>query len=330
MRSGATPRPRSSRWPAASTPSAARQARPGPRTRPDRCAGGCANATPGRWCEPSGSCSSATASRCCATESRSTSSGAVRRVLLPHAVNEPTRRIGHGKHTTVNGFVGLADGTALAGQTVDVYSSPDDNAPRFKLMRTVTTNASGAVDGQGAPGPSRLIEAVYPGNTTTEPANLLDGQAHRAGANRDVDLAAGRAVVQEDHDQRSAGRGLGASRRRRATAAGALPRRTLPPGAVPHELARRVQLPVVYGSGRGVVFVSLRRGDDRDRIRTTHGRPPSAGGSASRSGAHAALAPPPSPSARLREAAGRPPRPATRAGRVDPSRPTLCRMCDGV
>lgn len=95
----------------------------------------------------------------------------VRRVLLPHAVNEPVRRIGHGKHTTVNGFLGLADGTALAGQTVDVYSSPNDNAPRFRVMRTVTTNASGDWTARVPAGPSRLIEAVYPGNATTEPVS---------------------------------------------------------------------------------------------------------------------------------------------------------------
>jgi hypothetical protein len=94
----------------------------------------------------------------------------VRRVLLPHAVNEPLRRIGHGKHTTVNGFLGLADGTALAGQPVDIYSSPDDNAPRFRLRTTVTTDASGEWTAKVPAGPSRLIEAVYPGGPTTEPA----------------------------------------------------------------------------------------------------------------------------------------------------------------
>jgi hypothetical protein len=94
----------------------------------------------------------------------------VRRVLLPHAVNKPRRRIGHGKATTVNGFVGLSDGTALAGQAVNVYSSPNDNAPRFKLMRTVATDASGAWTAKVPPGPSRLIEAIYQGNGTTEPA----------------------------------------------------------------------------------------------------------------------------------------------------------------
>ena len=95
----------------------------------------------------------------------------VRRVVLPHAVNKPTRRIRHGKRTTVSGFVGLADGTALAGQPVVVYSSPADNAPRFRAMTTVTTNASGEWTAPVPAGPSRLIEAVYPGNGTTEPVS---------------------------------------------------------------------------------------------------------------------------------------------------------------
>src|SRR6185312_3369752 len=94
----------------------------------------------------------------------------VRRVLLPHAVYKATRRIGHGRHTTVNGFVALADGTALGGQTIDVYSSPDDNAPRFHLMAAVTTDASGEWTAKVPAGPSRLLEAIYPGTSTTEPA----------------------------------------------------------------------------------------------------------------------------------------------------------------
>jgi hypothetical protein len=93
----------------------------------------------------------------------------VRRVVLPHAVFRPTRRIGHAKATTVNGFLGLADGTALAGQTMDVYSSPNDNAPRFRLMTSVTTDASGEWTAKIPAGPSRLIEAAYPGTGTTEP-----------------------------------------------------------------------------------------------------------------------------------------------------------------
>jgi hypothetical protein len=91
-------------------------------------------------------------------------------VLLPHTVNEPARRIGHGKSTTVSGFVETADGTALGGQPVQVYAAPNDNAPRFHLIRSVITDADGLWTAKVGPGPSRLIEAVYPGTGVTEPA----------------------------------------------------------------------------------------------------------------------------------------------------------------
>lgn len=91
-------------------------------------------------------------------------------VLLPHTVEKPTRRIGHGRSTTVSGFVELATGTPVAGQAVQVYAAPADNALRYHLIGTATTNANGLWSAKVGRGPSRLIEAVYPGTTTTEPA----------------------------------------------------------------------------------------------------------------------------------------------------------------
>jgi hypothetical protein len=93
-----------------------------------------------------------------------------RKVVLPHTIAKSTLRIGHGKTTTVSGLVELTDGTALAGQGVQVLSAPDDNAPRFRPMATVTTNAYGEWTARVPRGPSRLIQAVYPGSATTEPA----------------------------------------------------------------------------------------------------------------------------------------------------------------
>ena len=196
----------------------------------------------------------------------------VRRVVLPHAVNEPARRVGHGKSTTVNGFVGLADGTALAGQTVDVYSSPADNAPRFRVMRTVTTDASGEWSAKVPAGPSRLIEAVYPGNATTEPASSSAVTLTVPGADRDAYLPTRGAVVAEDHDHRPSGRRMGASRRSRAAAARPVPRGPFPPRAVPHQLARPVQLPVDLRVRAGRRGVPVRRRHDGDRIRLSLGR----------------------------------------------------------
>jgi hypothetical protein len=90
-------------------------------------------------------------------------------VVLPHTVNKPTRRIRHGRATTVSGVLELANGTALGGQTVQVLAAPNDNALRFHLIRTVTTNVDGEWTAKVGPGPSRLIEALYPGTVTTEP-----------------------------------------------------------------------------------------------------------------------------------------------------------------
>lgn len=90
-------------------------------------------------------------------------------VVLPHTVDQSALRVGHGKSTTVSGFVELADGTPLAGQQVQVLSTPADNAPRFTTMASVATNAQGEWAARVPAGPSRLIEAVYPGSATTEP-----------------------------------------------------------------------------------------------------------------------------------------------------------------
>ena len=94
----------------------------------------------------------------------------VRRVLLPHMVDQPTRRVGHGKATTANGLLELADGTVLPGRDVEVLAAPNNGSRQFALMATVTTNAYGEWSARVPAGPSRLLEAVYPGDETTEPA----------------------------------------------------------------------------------------------------------------------------------------------------------------
>ena len=94
----------------------------------------------------------------------------VRRVLLPHVVDQATRRVGHGRSTTVNGFLELSDGSVLSGRAVEVLAAPDNGSGQFAPIATVTTNAYGAWSAQVPAGPSRLLEAAYPGDGTTEPA----------------------------------------------------------------------------------------------------------------------------------------------------------------
>ncbi len=195
----------------------------------------------------------------------------VRRVLLPHTVSKPTLRVRHGKATTVNGFVGLADGTALAGQTVDVYSSPNDNAPRFRLMTTATTNSVGRLDGPGPGWPvaadrSRLSRQRHDGA-----GDLVDGQADGAGEDRDVDIPAGGPVVSEDHHPRPSGRRIRARRRRRPPPPRPVSGRTFPPGAVPDQPARPVQIPMDVRIGARRRDLPIRRGHHGDRIRLSVG-----------------------------------------------------------
>ena len=90
-------------------------------------------------------------------------------VLLPKVVNQPKLRVAYGQRATVSGWLLLANGTALAGRTVQILAAPDNGLGRFATAATVITAANGSWRAKLAPGPSRLIEAVYAGDSTTEP-----------------------------------------------------------------------------------------------------------------------------------------------------------------
>jgi hypothetical protein len=87
-------------------------------------------------------------------------------VVLPHVVDQTQRRVAFGQTTTVNGWVGTYSGTALAGQTVQILTAPDNGSDAFTPTATATTVANGAWTATIPAGPSRLIEATYPGATT--------------------------------------------------------------------------------------------------------------------------------------------------------------------
>jgi hypothetical protein len=75
-----------------------------------------------------------------------------------------------GRSTTVSGWLGTADGTALAGRPVNILVAPDDGSNRFARTATVTSSATGTWTASLPAGPSRLVEADYAGSETTEPA----------------------------------------------------------------------------------------------------------------------------------------------------------------
>ena len=90
-------------------------------------------------------------------------------VELPHVVMHSSKRVGHGKHTTVSGWLGMPDGTALGGQRVAVLTAPDNGLGHFTVAAVAATAANGTWSARLPAGPSRLIEASYAGAPTLEP-----------------------------------------------------------------------------------------------------------------------------------------------------------------
>jgi len=94
----------------------------------------------------------------------------VRVPVPPHVVTKMTRRIRFGARTTISGWLGTATGTALGSQTVRIMTAANNGLQHFRQAALTTTAADGAWTAKLPPGPSRLIEAVYGGTSTTEPA----------------------------------------------------------------------------------------------------------------------------------------------------------------
>ena len=92
-----------------------------------------------------------------------------RRVVVPpHWSAKRTRHVRFGHATTVSGWLGLTDGTALADHTVEILTAPDNGLDHFRVATTTTTAANGTWTVAVPPGPSRLVRAVYTGGPDTE------------------------------------------------------------------------------------------------------------------------------------------------------------------
>ena len=94
----------------------------------------------------------------------------VTRCRRPRLVARPARRVSFGRGTTISGWLGLANGTALGGQSVRLYAAPDDGHNHYTPFATVGAASNGVWSARVPAGPSRLIVAVYSGSGTTEPA----------------------------------------------------------------------------------------------------------------------------------------------------------------
>src|SRR5450755_1723777 len=95
----------------------------------------------------------------------------VRVVVPPRVIARTSRAVAFGRGTTVNGYLGTSAGIAIGGHAVRVLTAPDNGGGQFTQAAVVTTAANGTWTATLPPGPSRIVEAVYGGDATTEGAS---------------------------------------------------------------------------------------------------------------------------------------------------------------
>ena len=88
--------------------------------------------------------------------------------VTPHWKSKATEHVRHGHATTVSGWLGLSDGTALAGQPVQILTAPDNGLGQFSVAAIATTADDGTWTADLPAGPSRIVEASFAGGAATE------------------------------------------------------------------------------------------------------------------------------------------------------------------
>ena len=79
-------------------------------------------------------------------------------------------RVGYGRPVTLHGLLMSSASLPLAGQPVAILTAPDSGSNAFTQAAAVTTGPDGSWTATLPPGPSRIIEASYPGSATILPA----------------------------------------------------------------------------------------------------------------------------------------------------------------
>jgi streptogramin lyase len=96
------------------------------------------------------------------------------RIVFRHVFDTSVERIQYGARTTVSGWLRTRDGVALGNQAVRILTAPDDGFNAFTQTATALTAPNGTWNATLPPGPSRLIEAVYDGSSTTAASSAPD------------------------------------------------------------------------------------------------------------------------------------------------------------
>jgi hypothetical protein len=79
-------------------------------------------------------------------------------------------RVGYGRPVTLHGMLMSSAGLPIAGQPVAILNAPYNGSNAFTQAAAVTTGPDGSWTATLPPGPSRIIEASYPGSATILPA----------------------------------------------------------------------------------------------------------------------------------------------------------------
>jgi hypothetical protein len=93
-----------------------------------------------------------------------------KQVRPPRTIQLSTKRTRHGATAKIVGWLGTSDGVALAGQTVRILTAPNNGLNAYTQAAVTTTAQDGVWSATLPAGPSRLVEAVYDGANTVEPA----------------------------------------------------------------------------------------------------------------------------------------------------------------
>ena len=143
----------------------------------------------------------------------------VRVVVPPRVIARTSRAVAFGRGTTVNGYLGTSAGIAIGGHAVRVLTAPDNGGGQFTQAAVVTTAANGTWTATLPPGPSRIVEAVYDGDPTTEGASSGQVRVIVPAKVKLLSVSRTRGVGRDRADHRAAVRRVHAARRSAGAAA---------------------------------------------------------------------------------------------------------------
>jgi len=90
--------------------------------------------------------------------------------VMPRTLHSAYKRVRFGAPVAISGWLGSANGQPLGGAAVHILTAPDNGSGAFTPVATVTTARDGSWTAQLRPGPSRLVKAVFAGNSALQPS----------------------------------------------------------------------------------------------------------------------------------------------------------------